>query len=170
MRLFFLTTLVVLSMGCAAPGGSGSPIFLLPSGSEIRLAQDIEATRGARIFIQFGRVLPLDALDQHAPHCFFHVERTQTEMRDSLRISRETFIVTRSFQQSDYVGLEGVQLASGMDSNRSLSTVMELAAVQGFANPKFICTKLGSKSRDGFVTLSQMQETLGSMVQLIPKG
>ena len=166
-----LVTLVVVLIfgGCASIGGP--PSFRLPAGSKVQVTQELSAISGARVSIQYGRVMPRKQITRVDPHCQFFVYRSQEEMRDPLVIQPDTFTVTRTFQRQHYAWAEGVQFANAFtsgdaDPTRYPTTIMELTSDQ---QPEVIdlrCAIWGTTFAEGYLTLNQMQAALGDLVKL----
>ena len=158
----FVTLIVMLVFsGCAS---TRTPVYRLPAGSKIEVAQELSASGGARVSIQYGRVVPRKEIMVIDPHCQFFLYRSPEEMRDPLVIQTGTFTVKRTFERQDYAWAEGVQFAG--DPTRYPTTIMELHSDQQPKVNDLRCAIWGTTFAEGFLTINQMQEVLGDLVKI----
>ncbi len=93
-----LTTALALSITACAGTGQGPQepySFATPPGSYFTLLQPVESPReNTTIYIQHGRILPSNTVEEWAPHCFFELYTLVTEPRvvepDEFEIQRVT--------------------------------------------------------------------------------
>jgi len=155
---------IALTSGCAST--SGSPTFLPSAGSQIEVTRELSAEGGgARLYIQNGQVQPRSKITVQNPYCQFFSNRSRAEMRDPLVIRPQNFLIERSFQRRDYSWAYGVQVA-GVSSNADLSTVMELDPDLQADIVRLVCMRWGSIGLDGYLTINEMQATLGGLVNI----
>ena len=149
----------------------GSPTFMLPAGSKVQVIQELSAVSGTRVSIQYGRVMPRKQITRVDPHCQFYLYRSQEEMRDPVVIKPGTFAVKRTFQRRDYAWAEGAKFAfftGEGDPTRQPTTIMELSSDQQPEVSDLRCAIWGTISVEGYLTIDQMQATLGNLVKLAP--
>ena len=154
--------------GCVSIGGA--PTFMLPAGSKVQVTQDLSAVGGTRVSIQYGRVMPRKEITLVDPHCQFYLYRSREEMRDPVVIKPGTFTVTRTFQRRDYTWANGAQFAfftGDGDPTRHPTTIMELSSGQQPKVRDLRCAIWGTTYVEGYLTIEQMQTTLGDLVKLI---
>ena len=154
--------------GCVST--SGDPTFMLPIGSKIQVTQEMSAVSGARISIQYGRVMPRRQITLVDPHCQFYLYRSREEMREPVVIKPGTFIINRTFQRRDYAWAEGLQFAfftGDGDPTRHPTTVMELTSDQQPEVQGLRCAIWGTTNIEGYLTIAEMQTVLRDLVKLI---
>ena len=180
----YIFAAIILLTGCAPTGGS--PTFLPPAGTEVQVNQELNARSGARLHVQNGEVLERRDVDVLYPYCVFRVTRSSTP----LVIQRGTFTVTTSYRRLDYAWADGLLLAAS-SSNRSMTTTMELASdtllmtsgsnrsmdtimeLSSDTQPEvsvLVCQRWGDRRLDGFLTIPEMQGTLGGLVTMTLPG
>ena len=165
----YIFAAIILLTGCAPTGGS--PTFLPPAGTEVQVNQELNARSGARLHVQNGEVLERRDVDVLYPYCVFRVTRSSTP----LVIQRGTFTVTTSYRRLDYAWAEGLLLASDTllltsGSNRSMDTIMELSSDTQPEVSVLVCQRWGDRRLDGFLTIPEMQGTLGGLVTMTLPG
>lgn len=158
--------LLLLLGGCATMEEDDS-IYLLPPGSEVRVTQDLNVRNGTRIYVQYGGLMERPSVDISNPYCFFHMTRSPEQMGTPFVIPRGPYKVTRSYRESNYAGAEGIQFAGGQDSNRALSTIIELASDQLEGRTNLVCARWGRPGRDGYLSLTEMRGALRGTVNLV---
>lgn len=159
--IYFFFAIALLT-GCAT---TGSPTFLPPAGTEIRVTQELSVRGGSRLHIQNGEVLARRDIGVLNPYCVFRMSRTGEEQNTPLVIEPGVFTVTRSFQELDFAWAEGLQFASRI-SNRSMTTIMELSSDTQPEVRQLNCIRWGDRRLDGYVTIPEMQATLGGLVSM----
>ena len=159
-----LIVMVVLS-GCASVGGA--PAFMLPTGSKVQVNQDLSAVSGARVTIQYGRVIPRSEVSVIDPHCQFYLHRSREEMNDPVVVRPGTFTVKRVYQRQAYDGLQLAATQFVGDPTRYPTTVMELSSAQQPEVRDLRCAIWGTPYVEGFLTIDQMRAALGDSIELI---
>ncbi|MDJ0958596.1 MAG: hypothetical protein QNI91_17140 [Arenicellales bacterium] len=170
LRCIVAMIVTLLFSGCVSVGST--PVRMLPVGSKVQVNQELSAVGGARISIQYGRVMPRRQITLVDPHCQFYLYRSQEEMRDPVVVKPGVFTVKRTFQRRDYAWAEGLQLAfftaSGDgDPTRHPTTIMELSSDEQPEVKDLRCAIWGTTYIEGYLTIEQMQATLGDLVKLI---
>ena len=157
-------TVILVFSGCASIGST--PTFMLPAGSQVEVNQDLSASSGARVSIQYGRVVPRSQITVVDAHCQFFLYRSPGEMRDAIVIQPGIFTVKRTYQRQadDGVQLAGTQLAS--DRTRYPTTIMELYSNHQPEVRDLRCAIWGTTYAEGFLTINRMQDVLGDLVKL----
>lgn len=167
VRMVCLATVVAIVAGCAGTGSA--PTFMPPVGSTVDVTQDLQARSGARLYIQDGRAMPRGDVKVQRPYCQFFLIRSQSEMGTSFVIRTEVFTVTRTYRQRDMAWAMGLQFA-GLGSNATLTTIMELSSDTQPEVRELRCMRWGTINMDGYLTIAEMQTTLGGLVKLGIKG
>ena len=195
MRKIFscAVTLVVALVLTSCASTPGSPNFRLPPGSKVQVLQELSTPSGTRLSIQNGRIVPRQKVSAVDPHCQFYLVRSKEEMREPLVIQPGTYIVKRTLQRPDYVWNEelklaragskfwplttsqqfdltlndSLQIAQTGDQTRHLVTVIELSSGPQPEVTQLRCGIWGIMRFDGYLSLNQMQTTLGDLVKLI---
>ena len=90
-------------------------------------------------------------------------------MRNPIVIKPGTFTVKRTVQRLDYTWAEDLQFAQSVDETRNLTTVIELSSEQHPEVVDLRCTVWAILRLDGYLTIQQMQATLGDLVTLLPE-
>ena len=135
------------------------------AGSQVEVTQELKnPVSGARLFIQHGKVQPRSKITVQDPYCQFFSNRSREEMRDPLVVRPQIFTITRSFQRRSFTWAYDVQIAG--DESTDMSTVMELDSDIQPDIVRLVCMRWGSRRLDGFLTINEMQTTLGSLVSL----
>ena len=168
LRCAVAVVVTLVLSGCVST--SGAPTFMLPVGSKVQVIQELSAVSGTRVSIQYGRVMPRKQITLVDPHCQFYLYRSQVEMRDPVVIRPGAFTVKRTFQRREYAWAEGLQLAfftGDGDPTRHPTTVMELSSDQQPEVKDLRCAVWGTTYIEGYLTIDQMQATLGDLVKLI---
>ena len=193
-KIFSCVVTIVVALvlhGCAST--AGSPAFRLPPGSKVQVLQELSASSGSRLSIQYGRVMPRNKVTAVDPHCQFYLYRSKEEMRDPIVIRPGTYIVKRTLQRPDYVWNEGLkfaraggesehlmaaqrfdftwndslQVAQAGGQSRHLVTTMELSSGPQPEVRELRCGIWGMMRIDGYLSLNQMQAALGGLVKFI---
>ena len=140
----------ILLGGCATyEVGSYFP----PTGSEVILKEEL-TTRGARVFVQNGRVLARRDVTVGNPNCKFILRRPRGETGDFV-IRPDTFVVTRTFRE--------IQRGT---VNADMITFMDISADSQPEVSQLACQRWGIPRMDGFVTIDEMKATLSPIVEL----
>ena len=160
-----MAALFLVLSGCATVNDDEST-YLLPPGSEVQVTRDLNVPDGSRVYIQLGTLVERSTLDIWKPYCFFHMTRAPEQKTTPFVIPSGAYKVTGSRRESNYAGAEGMQFA-GKDSNRALSTIIELASDRLEGRTNLVCARWGRPSRDGYLSLTEMRVTLGGAVNLV---
>jgi len=94
-KLTWLVVAVTLLSACqqAPVRDEESQYSRVVPGSRITLQQELTVPAGhARVFLQYGKVIDKQQLDQYYPHCEFEIRQVSD---GTLKIEPETFIVTK---------------------------------------------------------------------------
>ena len=161
-----LLAALLLALTACTTVSKDDSIYLLPPGSEVQVIRDIRISNGSRAYVQLGGPVERPSLDVWTPYCFFHMTRATEQITTPFVIPSGVYKVTRSHRESNYAGAEGLQFA-GQDSNRALSTIIELASDQLEGQTNLVCARWGRPGRDGFLSLSEMRGVLGGTVTLV---
>ena len=194
MRKIFgcVVTIVVALVFSSCATTTGSPAFRLPPGSEVQVLQELSASSGSRLSIQYGRIVPRQKVTAADPHCQFYLYRSKEEMREPVVIRPGTYRVKRTLQRPDYVWIEEFEFARAVESKpltvvrqpdfiwsdqlqiaqaggetRHLVTVIELSSGPQPEVRELRCGVWGTARLDGYLSLNQMQAALGDLVKLV---
>jgi hypothetical protein len=162
-RIFLVFFSLVLISGCATT--SESPQLIPPPGTRIEVTQELSTGGGARLFIQYGAIKQRRDITVVEPYCQFVSTRPRSEFSESLVIQPEVFTVKRSYRRVDFAWAAGVEVAE-IDSNRDMSTIMELSSDIQPGIDRLTCLRWGSRWLDGYLTIEEMRGALGGLVQI----
>lgn len=149
--------------GCAITGSTA--LYTLPVGSQITVKQKLRAHDGKRLIIQDGLVLQRKDVNIVRPYCQFSLRRSSEETREPILIEPGVFTVTDSYRRQDWSWAEGLQFAG--DTDRDMSSIMELSSVNHPEVTRLVCTRWGSVYVGGWVTIADMRATLGDLVEFV---
>ena len=160
-----VTVIVALAFsGCASVGDT--PTYMLPAGSQVQVNQELSASSGARVSIQYGGVVPRKQITVVDAHCQFYVYRSPEEMRDAIVIQPGIFTVKRTYQRQADDGLQLAATQLAADRTRYPTTIMELSSAHQPEVRDLRCAIWGTTYVEGFLTIDQMQAALGDLVEL----
>lgn len=163
VRTIIAIAAFLTAAGCAST--SESPSLIPPAGTQIEVSRDISSGGGARLFIQWGEVKPRRDITVVEPYCQFVSNRPRSEFNEPLTIRAGTFTVRNSYRRLDYAWAAGVEVAE-LDSNRDMSTIMELSSDTQPGIDRLTCLRWGSRWLDGYLTIEEMRSTLGDLVKI----
>lgn len=149
--------------GCAAT--KDTALYTLPAGSQIKVNQELSTSGGNRLIIQGGKVLERRDVNVVTPYCQFSLRRSGEETREPLVIKPGVFSATKSYRQQDWSWAEGLQFAG--DTDRSMSTIVELSSDDQPEVTSLVCSRWGSFYVGGWVTIAEMRTTLNPLVELL---
>jgi len=174
MRILMILAFFLLLAACqTGPYPVTSPYFQIPPGSKLILKQALTIPPNAgRVYIQYGKVVtPKEKDDWHA-HCWFlSWDVLETEQK----IKPDTFIITHSQQQEDsvmrhtnlqYAMNGGLYNDLGVPTALIYTTEMRIHSDSQSAIRRFACSHWENPSDAKHLTVKQMQQTLGSIVQI----
>ncbi len=171
-RPYLLTgCLSIFLTSCAGPVYYSSSNEASLVGATIRLNQELSARAGARIYIQYGRVMSYDDLTVQEPYCQFYVLRTRHELRQPLTIEPDIFIIQQVFRRRDLTAVESMQLAfEGIPyhhylSQRTMSTYMEISSADQPDVIRLICSRWSDPYYWYHLSIEEIIETLGELAQ-----
>ena len=164
--VFALATLLAVG-GCATT--TGSPTLIPPPGTQIEVTRELSAGGGARLLMQYGEIKPRSRITAVEPYCMFVSTRPRSEFNQPLVVEAGTFTVERSYQRFDYTWAAGTEVAE-IDSNRDMSTIMELSSDTQTDIDRLSCTRWGSRWMDGYLTIEEMRGALGGLVSIVLPG
>ncbi|MFC1680833.1 hypothetical protein ACFL1S_03440, partial [Pseudomonadota bacterium] len=118
-----------------------------------------------RLFIQYGEIKHRRDISVMEPYCQFVSTRPRSEFNEPLVIQPGDFTVKRSYRRLDYAWAAGVEVAQ-LDSNRDLSTIMELSSDTQTGIDRLTCLRWGSRWLDSFVDIEEMRAALGGLVKI----
>lgn len=171
-RCAVLGLVVLILAGCASTVHYSSPDATPLVGGTIQLKQELSARAGARIYIQYGRVMGWTELTVLEPYCQFYVLRTAQELRQPLVIKPDTFVIERVFRKIDLTAVEGLQLALGAIwylhdlSQRTMSTYIELSSDAQPNVLRLICSRWADPVYWNHVSIEEIIDTLGEIAEL----
>ena len=145
----FFPIFYILLGGCATYEVGN---YFPPTGSEVILKQEL-STRGARVFIQNGRVLDRRDVAVGNPNCKLILRRPRGEAGDFV-IQPDTFVITRTFRE--------IQRGT---VNADMITFMDLSADSQSEVSQLACQRWGVPRMDGFVTIDEMKATLSPIFE-----
>lgn len=161
------TTFTLLALlaagGCAST--TGSPTLIPPPGTQIEVTRELSVGGGARLLIQYGEIKPRRDVAVIEPYCLFVSNRPRSDFNQPLVIEPGIFNVDRSYRRIDFTWAAGTEVAE-IDSNRDLSTIMELSSDTQPEIDRLTCTRWGSRWQDGYLTIRDMRGALGSLVRI----
>ena len=162
-RTLFVIFFITLVGGCAT--APESPKLIPPKGTQIEVTQDLSVDGGARLRMQYGKIKSRRDITVVEPYCLFVSNRPRSEFNQPLVIESGIFTVTSSYRRVDFTWAEGVEVAE-IDSNRDMSTIMELSSDTQPGIDRLTCTRWGSRWLDGYVTIEDMRTALGGLVRI----
>ena len=172
IRTCLVTGLLMLVLiGCSSTAYYSSPYMTPLIGATIRLNQELSARAGARIYVQYGRVMSWSKLTIQEPYCQFYVLRTSEELRQPLNIEPDAFRIKQVFRRKDLTAVKGVQLAfRGIRhqqdlSPRTMSTYMELSSMLQPNVTRLICSRWADPVFWEHVSIEEIIETLGELAR-----
>lgn len=166
MKLF--RTALVFAIACllvSCAGTNRSAVFIPPAGSLVELNEEINAGSLSRIFIQNGKVMERSGVSVVSTYCHFSLDLPGTKADHTVR--SDTFEVARAYQRRDYVSSENLQYAGRAGSDRTLSTILELTSGIQPEVTSLTCSRWGMMSEQGWPTITEMQDALGSLVRIV---
>jgi hypothetical protein len=134
-------------------------------GTKIEVTTELVGGGGARLFIQHGEIRRRRDVAVHEPYCLFVSNRPRSAFSEPLVVAAGVFTVTSSFRRLDYTSAEGTELAD-LDSNRDLSTIMQLSSDTQPEIDRLTCSRWGSRILDRFLTIADMRGALGGLVNI----
>lgn len=153
--------------GCAST--TDSPKLIPPAGTQIEVTRELSAGGGARLLMQYGEIKPRSNVAVIEPYCLFVSNRPRSEFNQPLVIEPGVFNVERSYRRIDFTWAEGVEVAE-IDSNRDMSTIMELSSDTQPEIDRLTCTRWGSRWQDGYLNIQEMRGALGGLVRIVLPG
>lgn len=162
-RIFHVLVSLVLISGCATT--PQSPQLIPPPGTRIDVTQELSSGGGARLYMQYGQIKPRRDITVVEPYCQFVSTRPRSEFNEPLVVQPEVFTVKRSYRRLDYAWAEAVEVAE-IDSNRDMSTIMELSSDIQPGIDRLTCLRWGSRWLDSYLTIAEMRDALGGLVQI----
>lgn len=158
----YLATVLCMSLlaGCASTG-----LYTLPIDSQIKVKQELRANGGRRLFIQDGQVLQRENVKVVTPYCWFSVRHSNEETLKPIVIRPGIFTITKSYRQQDWSWAEELQFAG--DTDRSMTTTMELSSDTQYEVTSLACSRWGSIYVGGWVTTAEMRTTLNGLVEFV---
>ena len=161
----YLATVLCMSLlaGCVSTGGSS--LYTFPVDSQIKVKQELRAKGGRRLFIQDGQVLQREKVNVVTPYCWFSVHHSNEETRKPIVIRAGVFTITKSYRRQDWSWAEELQFAG--DTDRSMSTTMELSSDDQHEVTSLVCSRWGSVYVGGWVTTAEMRTTLNGLVEFV---
>lgn len=119
-----------------------------------------------KLYIQDGRVRERAGVVVVEPYCHFTIDRIAADGGGNINLKPDTFEVTKAYRVRDLASSESIQYAGRAGSDRTLSTVMELAGGSQLEVIRLTCSRWGMISDDGWPTLNEMRDTLAPLVEI----
>lgn len=162
-RIVLVLIALTAAAGCAIT--TESPTLIPPPGTRIEVTRELSTGGGARLFIQYGEIKHRRDISVMEPYCQFVSTRPRSEFNEPLVIQADVFTVDRSYRRLDYAWAAGVEVAQ-FDSNRDMSTIMELSPDIQPEIDRLTCLRWGSRWLDSFLTIEEMRGALGGLVKI----
>ncbi len=176
--LLFVLPLLVACQSIGKPIPYDSPRSVPPVESVFELHRSLIVSRGtSRTYIQFGAAKNYKAVNVHEPWCQFRLYEPREALKEERIIHPDRFRVVRSSQSAEWVAAYPIVLASSSmlfprefrhddPGPQTLATIMKL---QSDSQPHVFelqCAIFDDPRSNNFVSVKQIQQTLGGLVSL----
>ncbi len=147
------------------------------SSAGITLNQDIHADRGARVYIQNGKVVRM--ANENFPYCYFRLYRSSDDLGLPVDIQATTFQVVniRNFRRmvqirpsisidTQFISFIGGFMQNGGGSHFTFVTEINLSDPAQPQVRKLVCAIWAESLDRSYVNLEEIHQTLGSLVTI----
>ena len=165
--VLMIVALAILA-GCTTTGGKA--VWLPPVGSTVQLQQDIAVGSRTRVYIQNGRALDRSSVSVNTPYCYLSLERTAPGTGGDFTLRPDAFEVVKSYRKRSLVSVGEILYAGRAGSDRTMSTIMELAAGAQPDVTRLVCARWGMMNEDGWPSIKEMQATLAPLIEIELSG
>ncbi len=155
-----------------------SPNSKPPVGTILKLNQPLSFYPGSsRSYIQDGRAKTFKDIDERSPWCQFYRYEPPAALQTVRTVEPDSFRVISSTQSMELVGIHpelkftaGLILPDMYDDDtheKTLSTVMKVKSEKQPEIVEFKCAVFNDPFRQNFVSVHQIQQTLGEVVTML---
>ena len=129
---------------------------------------------GTRVFLQYGHQMRFTDVSKLEPYCQFTVYRSSEDLRRPLTIEADTFVVQRVYRVRESVSYGEVRVVADTgwtnrgSSERTMSTVMELASEKQPAVTRLVCSRWADPYPMNHVSIDEIVGSLGDVAEFIP--
>ena len=181
-RLLAYFLFIVLA-GCQTPyeNAHDNPRSKPAVGTVLDLHQHILFSRGwSRSYVQHGKAYTFRSINLYEPWCRFYLNEPRKAMKQRRVIDPDQFAVIRSFQRMDtglYALAEPIQVAansfmfSGNEDGgdfgpKSMMTIMKLQSTKQPQLVELKCAVYADPVLSNFISVNDIQKTLGDIATL----
>lgn len=168
--------------GCqSVPRAHNAPKSLPSVGQTIVLHQSLTVQAGStRVYMQDGKPLNFSHIDIYRPWCQFYLYEHPDDLKDKRTINPDIFSVIESYNldevfiahRSTIVASSGWLLSdssSGDVGPRTLQSIMKLKSINQPQVTELKCVIFDDPVDNNYLSIRQMQLTLGDLVTLAVK-
>lgn len=175
VRFMIIVIGLISFVSCATgPYPVTSPYYLIPANSILKLNQPLEIPANTgRVYLQYGKVVAHNKLDQYFPHCWF----ISWNISDSaITITPDSFKIIETIKYETFaaankqlrLAMASTRFASGVNGATAMEymTIIKIHSDKQPAIKELTCSHWEDPADATHLTLSQITRTLGKLAEI----